>query len=158
MALVAAVVAGPAVLCCRVVVVEGGCGACLWWVGNDVGSVSFLQGPVGPKGDQGSAGPQGAPGLKVNCSRPPAPRGVVIFLVLHSTRPPGDTSPVTGGSLVPLCPLPPPLLLQGEKGEPGVIISPDGTVVTAKVKGEKVGAWQEWGAHPHGTDAGGPRW
>lgn len=61
-----AVVASPAVLCCRVVVViEGEFGACLWWVGNDVDSVSFFQGPVGPKGDQGSTGPQGAPGLKV---------------------------------------------------------------------------------------------
>lgn len=38
-----------------------------------------------------------------------------------------------------------PPFLQGEKGEPGVIISPDGTVVTAQVKGEKVGVLRERG-------------
>lgn len=31
-------------------------------------------------------------------------------------------------------------LLQGEKGEPGVIISPDGTIVAANMKGQKVSA------------------
>lgn len=122
-----------------------------------MGSVLLLAGPGGTERRPGVIWSSGLPGVEGNCSGPPPPRGVVTVLVPRPDWPPGpsgDASPTTGGSLVPPSPLVPSLLLQGEKGEPGVIISPDGTVVTAKVKGEKVGALQEWGARPCAMGAG----
>lgn len=67
----------------------------------------ILQGPAGPKGDRGDPGPAGyAPKVTSNSFVPP---NLKQFIIVPTLR-------VSG---MFLC-------FQGEKGEPGLIIGPDG--------------------------------